>query len=128
MIMVTLGGLRANAQTNGEETEFVPEGGVFEEPLSIFLSDHPSFVREPLTRYISVLRDQFNRLTLTSSLTPYTIALMGLPTMIYLLEPFLNIVATAMGALIGPCWSLVLWPLRVVGFPVGPLESSLLCP
>ena len=44
-------------------------------------------------------------------------ALLGLPTVLYILEPFLNIFATLIGSPMGIFWSLLLWPLRATGYP-----------
>ena len=45
------------------------------------------------------------------------VALLGVPTIFYLVEPFLNILATLIGAPIGMMWSFLLWPLRAIGYP-----------
>lgn len=62
--------------------------------------------------------DQFNRLTVTSNIASCMVSLLGVPTVLYLVEPFLNILATLIGAPIGMIWSFLLRPLRAIGYPV----------
>jgi len=103
------GGLRAEAQAQ-DQNEDQAEAQPFEKALDTFLSYNPGFVREPL-------KNQFSSL-LTRLSDSSLMKLSGISSLLYLLEPLSSVMAIFFGIPCGVLWSLLLWPLRVIGIPL----------